>query len=117
MKTNVEEYPAQVPLDAEDCGFEAAEGPGMLVRSLAALPVRSILDEAKLAHLLGVTTRTVRRMVGRFELPTPVSLGVKSVWMDGRVLEDIEAAIDPELRSTLAQLRDEALEELSWDQH
>ena len=39
-----------------------------------------------------------------------------------KMLEDaeyihIEAAIDPELRSTLAQLRDEALEELSWDQH
>jgi predicted DNA-binding transcriptional regulator AlpA len=98
MKTNVEEFPDQVLLNAEDCGYksalEAAEGPGMLIHSLAALPGRSILDEAKLAHLLGVTTRTIRRMVGRFELPPPVSLGGKSVWMAGRVLDHIEAVAD-----------------------
>ena len=67
---------------------------GLVIDSLARLPEMAILDESRLAETLQVTTRTVRRMVARFELPPPVSLAGRSVWMAGRVLRFIENAIE-----------------------
>ena len=55
---------------------------------------KAILDEKRLAKLLHVTHRTVRRMVQRFELPPPTRLAGRSVWIAGRVLAHIEAAAE-----------------------
>ena len=68
--------------------------PGVLIDGLAVLPERTILDEARLAGLLAVTRRTVRRMVNRFELPPPTRLAGRSMWLAGRVLSHIEAAAE-----------------------
>lgn len=61
-------------------------GDGILITVLAEMPERTLLDENALAKALGVTKRTVRRMVARFELPPPVSFAGRSTWQSGRVL-------------------------------
>lgn len=73
---------------------EQTDGAGLLIDELARLPERAILDERRLAEALGVTPRTVRRMVGRFELPPPIRLAGRSVWIAGRVLTHIEGAAE-----------------------
>ncbi|MBI2192446.1 MAG: hypothetical protein HYU36_10735 [Planctomycetes bacterium] len=65
--------------------------PGFLVDALALLPEKTILDEARLAGVFGVTPRTVRRMVDRFELPPSVPLAGRSVWLAGRVLAYLDS--------------------------
>ena len=65
-------------------------GVGLLVETLARLPAQSILDEGRLAAVLGVHGRTVRRMVKRGELPPAVPLGGRSVWLAGRVLDYLD---------------------------
>ena len=67
---------------------------GLLVEGLALMPERAILDEAKLAGILHVTPRTIRRMVSRHELPPSIPLAGRSVWFAGRVLAHIEGAIE-----------------------
>jgi len=67
---------------------------GWTLTALAELPQRAILDERRLAALLGVTRRTVRRMVQRNELPPPVRLAGRSCWLAGKVLGHIEQAAD-----------------------
>ena len=67
---------------------------GVILDDLARLPEKALLDEAQLAKALDVTPRTIRRMVSRFELPPPVSLGGRPVWFAGRVLAHIEAAAE-----------------------
>lgn len=91
--------------DDSELTVDPMGGPGVIMRVLAELPEKTILDEARLAHLLHVTPRTVRRMVGRFELPPPVSLGGKSVWMAGRVLGHIDAAAERRQREAERQAR------------
>ena len=71
---------------------------GLLIEALALLPAMAIIDETRLAAMLNVTPRTVRRMVSRFELPPPVSLGGRSVWVVGRVLSHIDAAAERQQR-------------------
>ena len=44
-----------------------------------------LVDEPTLAGTLRVTTRTVRRMVVRGELPAPILLAGRRVWNIGRV--------------------------------
>ena len=65
---------------------------GLQVEALGCLPEKTLLDGKQLAKLLGVSRRTLRRMVSRFELPPPVAFAGRSVWMSGRVLGHIEAA-------------------------
>ena len=67
-----------------------AQRAGLLVEALARLPDRAVLDEARLARILGVSGRTVRRMVKRGELPPAVPLGARSVWLAGRVLDFLD---------------------------
>ena len=68
---------------------EVAHGPGVVITALAEMLARSIVDEAKLAYMLRVSTRTVRRMVTRTELPRPVKLGGRATWFAGDVLDHI----------------------------
>ena len=73
----------------------AGGGPaGLLVDGLAALPAGTILDAKRLAGIIGVTPRTISRMIGRNELPPPVTFAGHSVWLAGRILAHIEAAAD-----------------------
>lgn len=61
-------------------------GDGRVVIRLAELPAQTLLDERALAASLGLTMRTVRRMVRRNELPPPVPFGGRSTWMVANVL-------------------------------
>ena len=80
--------------DVDSTAGTEAGGPGILIDGLARLPEKTLLDEARLASLLCVTPRTVRRMVSRFELPPSISLGGRSVWFAGRILAHIEEAAE-----------------------
>jgi len=67
---------------------------GLLLEGLAALPEKALLDQTRLARLLRVTPRTVRRMIGRHELPPAVRMAGRAMWFAGRVLAHIEEAAD-----------------------
>jgi len=89
----------------------ASLGQGVLITTLAELPERALLDENALAKALGVTKRTVRRMVARFELPPPVSFAGRSMWQVGKVLAWFE--VRAERASRLAARDASRLERLS----
>ncbi len=63
--------------------------PGV-IDALARMPERAILNEKAMAATFGVTTRTVRRMVGRHEVPPGIPLAGRTVWMAGKVLTFLE---------------------------
>lgn len=67
--------------------------PGVL-DALARLPEKTLLTEDALARALGISKRTIRRMVGRFELPPAVRFGGRSTWQSGAVLRWFEARAD-----------------------
>ena len=69
----------------------STEAPGVIIKGLAELPARAWLDDTALADALGVTTRTVDRMVARFELPPAVRIAGRSMWEAGRILDHFEA--------------------------
>ena len=77
---------------------EGATGKGPVESGLAELPERTILNARRLARLLNLTPRTLRRMVQRHELPPPVRLAGRSCWMAGKVLDHIEAVADRALK-------------------
>ena len=60
---------------------------------MARLPEKALLNQEKLGEVLQVDPRTIRRMVARFELPPPTKLGGRAVWMAGRVVQYLEAAM------------------------
>jgi predicted DNA-binding transcriptional regulator AlpA len=66
-------------------------GEGVIITKLAELPAGSLLDETALAQALVVTKRTVRRMVGRYELPPPIQFGGRSTWQAGSILRWFES--------------------------
>ena len=67
---------------------------GLIITKLARLPDKSLVDEQALAEALGVTKRTIRRMVGRYELPPPVSFAGRSMWQVQKVLRWFEGKAD-----------------------
>ena len=69
---------------------DAPDAPG-IIRRLAELPSQTILTEAAVAGAFGVNGRTIRRMVGRGELPPPIALGGRSAWIGGRILAHLDA--------------------------
>jgi len=68
-------------------GKEHNNAVGLCVTQLAELPAESLLDSAALARCLSVSTRTLRRMAGRGELPKGIKLGGRRVWIAGKILE------------------------------
>ena len=81
------------PLTLE--GFPAStEGIGSVMDGLARMETRTMLNETALAHELGVSTRTVRRLVTRNELPPGVKLGARRVWLAGDVLGHVQRRAD-----------------------
>ena len=81
-------------VDSQDSAQDGQAKGGLLLVSLASLPAEAILDERRLASILCVTPRTVRRMVSRFELPPAIRLAGRSVWLAGRVLAHIQSAAE-----------------------
>lgn len=67
---------------------------GMVLDGLANMPKEAMLDEPGLAKTLQVSSRTIRRMVVRDELPPPIPLGGRSMWLVGRVLAHFDAAAE-----------------------
>jgi len=68
---------------------KGASSTAVSITKLAELPAQTLLDERALAEIFSITTRTVRRMVSRFELPPPVRMAGRSTWITGRVLAHI----------------------------
>jgi predicted DNA-binding transcriptional regulator AlpA len=82
-----------------------SEQQGLLLDELAFLHEKALVDEKRLAASLKVTPRTIRRMVARFELPPPIRLAGRSVWMVGHVLAHIQAAAERALSDAERQAR------------
>jgi len=59
---------------------------GVSITALTGLPSGTVLDERALAQALKVSTRTVRRMADRGEIPPGVRLGARKVWLSDKVL-------------------------------
>jgi hypothetical protein len=58
-----------------------------LTTRLADLPHDTLLDSGALAELFGLSPRTLRRMVSRYELPPGIYVGGRKLWIAGKVLE------------------------------
>lgn len=84
-------------VETDDKQAETEGGSGYLVTELALLPERAILDKAKLAAVLKCDPRTINNLVARGELPPPVTLCKRAVWMAGAILTHLEKRIDREL--------------------
>ena len=67
------------PVNPEDAPFVSTV--------LAAYPADTVLDQQALALALGVSSRTIRRMVSRYELPPGLALGGRKVWLAQKVRE------------------------------
>ena len=98
-KTNgIQSASAGVPHDPDTgrdvVGSDGAKMSGLIVASLALLPERALLDEQALASAFGVTKRTIRRMVARYELPPPVSFAGRATWQVRKVLSWFEERAD-----------------------
>ena len=64
---------------------------GTLIDGLSQLSPKDMLDEKRLAHVLHVSTRTIRRMVERDEIPPPMPTGNRSFWIVGNLTAYFEA--------------------------
>ena len=64
-----------------------SEKPPLVSTDLALYAPETILDQAALGAALGVSPRTLRRMVARLEIPPGLPLGGKKVWLAGKVRE------------------------------
>lgn len=53
---------------------------------LATLPEKSIIAKVALSKMFGICGRTVTRMVDRGEIPPPIRVAGKNVWVAGRLL-------------------------------
>jgi len=80
-----------------------------LITALADLPEGALLSEAYLAETFRVTDRTVRRMVARGELPPPLPIGSRPLWLAGRVMRHFQANADraeEDARKEAARIRE-----------
>ena len=68
----------------------SATNTGSVVDTLARMDGKTMLNQIALANALGVSTRTVRRLVVRNEIPPGVTLGARRVWLVADVLTHIQ---------------------------
>jgi excisionase family DNA binding protein len=52
--------------------------------------VEEQIDQHELAEYLGVSTRTVRTLIKRGELPPPIRIGRKQIWLKGKFMRWLE---------------------------
>ncbi len=85
--------------------IEADEtGPGIYVE-LGKLPPATLITESGLAGMLGKACReSIKRAIGRGELPPPIKLMGKNGWTVGRIVQHIEERLDAEGRK-ISRLR------------
>lgn len=76
--------------DDQEAAAHRTAGGGGAITQLAELPPHALVDEQFLADAFGVTPRTVRRMVARHEIPPPLSIGNRAIWVVGRVLDYLD---------------------------
>lgn len=79
-----------------------------VITELAELPEKALLTEEAMARILGVSRKTIQRMVERYELPPAIHIGGKNYWIAGRVLaylDDRAAHAERELRSEISRIR------------
>jgi len=65
----------------------AATDAGLCLTKLANLPYDTLVDCEALGGCLAVSTRTLRRMVGRGQIPKGLLLGGRRMWMAGKVVD------------------------------
>lgn len=51
-----------------------------IINELSRLSPETLLTEVALAEVFAVSTRTVRNMVSRYELPPPLKMGGRAMW-------------------------------------
>ncbi len=93
MKKHNDKPPESVPSKSKK-KRSSSDNKGLILTGLTELPEKAMLDGAALAKALGVTKRTVRRMVGRYELPPSIRLRGRSMWFAGKVVAYLEAQAD-----------------------
>jgi len=76
--------------NGDDVGIEAVRHSdhgrgGVCLTELAGLPDAALVDERALAACLRTSTRTLRRMVHRGEIPQGLKLGGRRMWLAGKV--------------------------------
>lgn len=81
---------SEEPIKTRD-DTQANDTSGIIITKLAELPEKALMDERALAEVLGVTKRTIRRMVARYELPPGILFGGRKRWQAGQVLRWFEA--------------------------
>lgn len=81
-----------VGMDTDSCAPGVAIENAEIHRyaALATLPPEQMLTIKALAACLGCSTRTIYRMVKRFELPPPAVIGNKSIWTVRRIRDRID---------------------------
>jgi excisionase family DNA binding protein len=64
--------------------------------------VEEQIDQHELAEYLGVSTRTVRTLIKRGELPPPIRIGRKRFWLKDKFISWLEdgSAVSVQMRST-----------------
>ena len=72
---------------------ETPDPPG-IVRELGELPPGAILQEQALAGMFQRDPVSIKRAVGRGELPVPVRMFGKPTWTAGAILAHIEARLE-----------------------
>ncbi len=90
--SNVEAVSANTP--PHDIPLPPTVPGGLMIDGFAMMPEKNILNGNQLASILGVTTRTLRRMVIRNEVPPPIRLAGNAAWLAGHVLAHFEAAAE-----------------------
>ena len=78
----------------QTCGSGVAVRAGLCVTQFADLPAEAILDARALGRCFSVSTRTLRRMVARGQLPRGIKLGRRRMWLAGKVLQYLTAEAD-----------------------
>ena len=71
-------------------------GPVRSLGDLASMEPLTPLDKAQLAAHLCVDKRTIDNMCDRHELPPPVALGNRKIWLAGKILEFLADRADQE---------------------
>ena len=78
------------PCPHRESGVPAPTGAGTVVTALAELPPDAHLDAEALANILGRCKKSIQRAVRRGELPPPIKLMGKHVWLVRTILEHMK---------------------------
>lgn len=71
----------------------AEESTGLPLARLDALGMNTIIDETEVAKLFGRCRKSVKRSVGRGELPQPVRTFGQDTWLVGCIAEHMKARL------------------------